>query len=283
MIRLVPALTLLAATLTLAGCGPSYSPNTYASNAVQQAAKVEEGVIVGVRPVQISAQGTVGGVAGAAAGGVAGSQVGVGPTSAFGAIGGSVLGGIAGVATEHIVGDANGFEYIVREANGDMVSVAQKDEKPLNLGQKVLVIAGPQARVVPDYTVPFEAPTKTAAKPASPAAPAHPAAGGGASHPAAAPATPMPALPAEADIPPQLPAAFGSSAKTPPPIILPPDVAAPATPKTAAPVTPPPVTTAPAASASASSANPAPATITPAASATSTSETTPAVKPPSTP
>src|SRR5258708_22334947 len=99
--------------LPLAGCGPSYSPDTYSSNAVQQANKVDSGVVVGVRPVQISAQGTVGGLAGAAAGGAAGSQLGSGATSTFGAIGGSLIGGIAGVTAEHVVGDANGFEYIV--------------------------------------------------------------------------------------------------------------------------------------------------------------------------
>src|SRR5579863_1936507 len=88
LIRFMAAATMLT-TLALAGCGPNYSPDTYATNAAQQAAKVEPGVIVGVRPVQISASGAVGGVAGAAAGGVAGSQVGVGPTATFGAIGGS--------------------------------------------------------------------------------------------------------------------------------------------------------------------------------------------------
>jgi outer membrane lipoprotein SlyB len=157
---------LMIAALPLSACGPSYSPDTYTSNAVQQANKVDSGVVVGVRPVQISAQGAVGGVAGAAAGGVAGSQVGVGATSTFAAIGGSLIGGIAGVTAEHIVGDTNGFEYVVRKPNGDMVSVAQKDEKPLRLGQKVLVIAGAQARIVPDYTAPSEAPATVAgAKP----------------------------------------------------------------------------------------------------------------------
>jgi outer membrane lipoprotein SlyB len=156
--RFFAALASLAPmALTLGGCAPSYSPDTYATNAAQQANKVEEGVIAGVRPVKISAQGTVGGVTGAAAGAAAGSQIGVGSTSVFTAIGGSLVGGIAGVATEHVIGDTNGFEYIVRKANGDMIGVAQKDPKPLRVGQKVLVIAGPQARVVPDYTVPFEA------------------------------------------------------------------------------------------------------------------------------
>src|SRR5258708_6304907 len=101
---------LAPASVVLAGCGPNYSPDTYSSNTVQQANKVDAGVIAGVRPVQISAQGVVGGVAGAAAGGAAGSQVGTGAASTFGAIGGSLIGGIAGVTAEHIVGDANGFE-----------------------------------------------------------------------------------------------------------------------------------------------------------------------------
>jgi outer membrane lipoprotein SlyB len=164
--RFFAALASLAPmVLPLGGCAPSYSPDTYATNAAQQANKVEEGVIAGVRPVKISAQGTVGGVTGAAVGGAAGSQVGVGATSVFTAIGGSLVGGIAGVATEHVIGDTNGFEYIVRKANGDMIGVAQKDPKPLRVGQKVLVIAGPQARVVPDYTMPFEASAKADKQP----------------------------------------------------------------------------------------------------------------------
>jgi outer membrane lipoprotein SlyB len=138
----------------LSGCGPSYSPDTYASNAVQQANKVEQGVVIGVRQVGVSASGTVGTVAGAAAGGIAGSQVGIGPISAITALGGSLVGGFAGSGAEHVSADTAAFEYIVRKPNGDLVSVTQKDKTPLALGQKVLVIAGNQARVVPDYTLP---------------------------------------------------------------------------------------------------------------------------------
>jgi outer membrane lipoprotein SlyB len=230
----LPLTMLLMSGLALAGCGRNYSPDTYATNAVQQANKVDPGMVVGVRPVQISAQGTVGGVAGAAAGGVAGSQLGVGATGALGTIGGSIVGGVAGVAAEHMVADTNGFEYIVRKSNGDLVSVAQKDDKPLRIGQRVLVIAGSQARIVPDYTVPFDAPTKNAEKSTSqPQAPATEAPG---SHPAAAPAeagvpltppglTPAPQEPPEAGVrPPAAPPVFvpstgttTTSSTTPPP------------------------------------------------------------------
>ncbi|MDR3534102.1 MAG: hypothetical protein P4L90_26505 [Rhodopila sp.] len=157
----------------VSGCGPSYSPDTYASNAAQQANKVEQGVIVGVRTVAVSASGTIGAVTGGAAGGIAGSQVGVGPASAFAALGGSLVGGIAGTTVEHVTADTTAFEYIVRKPNGDLVSVTQKDKTPLALGQKVLVIAGTQARIIPDYTVPPASIAKAdkAAEPPKPAEP----------------------------------------------------------------------------------------------------------------
>ena len=141
----------------LCGCGPSYSPDTYASSAVQQANKVAPGIVIGVRQVGVTAAGTTGAVVGGAAGGIAGAQTpGGGVTQAFGALGGTLVGGLVGTTVEHATGDTQAFEYIVRETNGDLVSVTQKDIKPLSVGQKVLVIAGNQARVVPDYTVPLQ-------------------------------------------------------------------------------------------------------------------------------
>ena len=166
---------LLISVLVVAGasgCGPSYSPDTYASNAAQQANKVEQGVVVGVRTVAVSASGTTGTVTGAAAGGIAGSQVGVGPVSAFTSLGGALVGGIAGSTVEHATADTTAFEYIVRKPNGDLISVTQNDKTPLALGQKVLVIGGTQARVVADYTVPPPAKTAEVAKPAETAKPA---------------------------------------------------------------------------------------------------------------
>jgi outer membrane lipoprotein SlyB len=150
----------VALAALVAGCGPNYSPDTYASNAVQQANKVDPGVIVGVREVGVSASGATGTVAGAAAGGIAGAQVGSGVGSAFGALGGSLVGGLAGNAAEHLAGDTKAFEYIIRKPNGDLLSVTQRDTQPLTVGQKVLVIAGNQARVVPDYTVSQDAANK---------------------------------------------------------------------------------------------------------------------------
>lgn len=156
----------------LAGCAPDYSPDTYSGSAVQQANKVEQATVVGVRQVGVSAQGTLGAATGGAAGGIAGAQApGSGVRTALTALGGTVIGGIVGTGIERATGDTTAFEYIVRKGNGELLSVTQKDSVPLVLGQRVLVIAGVQARIVADYTVPPEAPPA----PEPPAAPAIPA------------------------------------------------------------------------------------------------------------
>jgi outer membrane lipoprotein SlyB len=138
----------------LAGCGATHSPDIYASSAVQQANKVDAGIVIGFREVMISANGTTGAVTGGAAGGVLGTQVG-GSTfdQALGGVAGTAIGSVLGSTIEHVTGDTKGWEYIVKKNNGDLVSVTQVEKKPLELGQKVLVIAGTQARIVPDYSV----------------------------------------------------------------------------------------------------------------------------------
>ena len=141
--------------LILSGCKQGYSPNTYASDAAQEEANVQRGVIIGVRQVTISANGAVGAASGGAAGGVAGAQLAAGPVgTALGAIAGTLVGGVGGTAAAQAVADTKGWEYIVQETGGKLVSVTQTSKTALPIGQHVLVIAGTQqARIVPDYTV----------------------------------------------------------------------------------------------------------------------------------
>ena len=215
MKRLVLAIGLLVPAL--GGCGPDYSPDTYNSSAVQQANKVDRAVVVGVRLVDVSAAGTTGAVAGAAAGGIAGSQApGGNVVGAFGALGGALVGGLVGTAAEHVSNDTRAREYVVRKDNGDLLSVTQKDPVPLAIGQKVLLIGGNQARIVPDYTVNLEPP-----KPAAPAKerPAEPV------KPEAAPATPE----KPPETPPETPQ---EKVSAPPPTAPQPPAAAPKEPAT---------------------------------------------------
>lgn len=148
--------------LALCGCGNRYSADEYAIRAVQQANRAEQGVVAGFRRVQISADGTTGAAAGGAAGAVLGSATGGNRVAeALGAVGGALVGGLIGNAAERAANSGNGVEYIVRKRSGDLVSVVQRDLVPLEVGARVLVIEGAQARIVPDYTAPatMQAPT----------------------------------------------------------------------------------------------------------------------------
>ena len=112
------------------------TPGRHRGNAAQQAGTVENGVIIAVRNVGASATGL---------------RIAIAPSGAFiprdrSSSAGSIL-----ISTPaHATAGPTAFEYIVRKPGGDIVSVAQKDTVPLALGNKVLMIAGNQARVVPN-------------------------------------------------------------------------------------------------------------------------------------
>lgn len=149
---------LLLAVLALAGCAERFTADEYRRAAVQQANPVEQGVVLGSRRVAIAADGAAGGTAGAAAGGAVGGAAGGGGVSAaLGAVGGALLGGIIGTTAERATANTDAIEYVVRQGNGALVSVTQRDQEPLPNGTRVLVIKGAQARIVPDYTEPAAA------------------------------------------------------------------------------------------------------------------------------
>jgi outer membrane lipoprotein SlyB len=164
-IRTAPRHVVLATLLLQAGCAPSLAPDIYATRAVQQANRVEQGVVVQVRRVRVEVEGTTGAAAGAGIGAAAGGAATVGNSFArtLGAIGGGVVGGLVGSAAERAGGDTSAHEYIVRRGDGALLSVTQRDAVPLALGQRVLVITGLQARVIPDETLPPEPPERASA------------------------------------------------------------------------------------------------------------------------
>jgi outer membrane lipoprotein SlyB len=192
--------------LFLAGCGSDYSADNYSTRAVQQVNPVQQGVIVGAREVAISADGASGAAVGAAAGGIIGSATpGSNLTSALAGVGGGLIGGLFGTATERVVNDNRGTEYIVRRVNGELLNVTQRDVPPLPIGQKVLVIAGAQARIVPDYTVPDVAAAAPGQAPAAVEAPVRADPPPAATPPQATP-QPPPETPARTELPPAAPA-----------------------------------------------------------------------------
>jgi len=205
-------------TIALTGCGPDYSPNTYNGSAMQQANKVDTGIVIGYREVKISDDGTVGAVTGGAVGGILGAETNS-PTvpTALMALGGTVIGSAVGAGIQHATGDTTGWEYIVREPKGDLVSVTQRQPTPIPIGQKFLVIEGKQERIVPDYaTAAYDAPpapkaeakhdqdkpaaASSASATASSATPvAAPAASAATASPPAAPASPPASAPDNAN------------------------------------------------------------------------------------
>ncbi|MCU0943807.1 MAG: hypothetical protein MUF65_00385 [Rubritepida sp.] len=165
-------ISLLLVALALGACAERFSADEYAQRAVQQANPVQQGVVVGSRRVALAADGAAGTATGAAAGGaVGGAAGGGGVTAALGAVGGALVGGIIGRTAERASANTDAIEYVVRQGNGDLVSVTQRDAEPIPNGTRVLVIKGAQARVVPDYTAPREvaAPTPRPEPPPEPA------------------------------------------------------------------------------------------------------------------
>jgi outer membrane lipoprotein SlyB len=136
----------------LAGCAQDVGTNTYSSSDVGQVNKVVPAKVVSMRPITVSSNTGVGGLAGAGAGAVAGSLIG-GSTEAhiLGGIGGAVVGGVAGNAIEKGISKQQGMEYVLRVTKDkSLVTVTQLQDLKLYAGEKVLIIYGKQTRVVPD-------------------------------------------------------------------------------------------------------------------------------------
>jgi len=143
--------TLSLAVLLLSGCAKQYSPDVYSPGGMQQANKVEHAVIQNVREVDVNDPSLgLGTAAGAAAGGIAGSQIGKGGGNAAAILGGVLIGGAIGWLIEQDANSTTAYEYILEKQNGDLITLAQKQEQPFNVGDRVFILYGVQARVIPD-------------------------------------------------------------------------------------------------------------------------------------
>jgi len=153
--RLFTFVILAGALFSLEACQNQYSSNTYDPNGAQRAAHVDRAVVESIRIVDIRESGLGSGVGllgGAAAGGIVGSQIGKGGGNALATLGGVLVGGAAGVLAEKSITDTQAYEYVLRKENGELVSVTQQDQQPFAVGQRVLVMYGAKARIVPDNT-----------------------------------------------------------------------------------------------------------------------------------
>jgi outer membrane lipoprotein SlyB len=142
-------MAVLAGVLGLAACAPTNTNTTYTGADIGRTASVSYGQIISMRGVTVQGNGGgVGTLGGAAVGGVAGSFIGGDPrTNVLGAIGGAIVGGLAGNAIEKSANTGNAVEFIIREDNGQTISVVQTNEENFRPGERVVLTRGARTRI----------------------------------------------------------------------------------------------------------------------------------------
>jgi outer membrane lipoprotein SlyB len=140
----------------LASC-LSTNPNNVKISDAQKIKNIDYGKIITSMPVKIKGEGNwLGTTAGAMIGGLLGTQlcgdqeiVGT-KCQDIGVVFGTIGGAVAGTVTQAILGNHDGFQYIVNIDNSDKDSAfIQGDIKAIPNGQKVIIIYGENIRVVP--------------------------------------------------------------------------------------------------------------------------------------
>lgn len=143
----------VASAAILAGCAhDTASSSVYSYGQAQREQVVRLGTVQSVRPVTIQQDRSSGAgvLAGGALGGVAGSAIGGGRGQVLAAIGGGLLGAYAGDRVEQAAQKTKGLEIVVLLDNGETRVVAQADDAPISVGQRVRMISGGgPTRVVP--------------------------------------------------------------------------------------------------------------------------------------
>ena len=134
----------------------STNPNNVKISDAQNISKVDYGRIITSLPVKIEGEGNwLGATAGAMIGGLLGTQlcgdeevVGT-KCQDIGVVFGTIGGAVAGTVTQAILGNHDGFQYIVDMDNSDRDSAfVQGDPKAIPNGQRVVIIYGKDVRIL---------------------------------------------------------------------------------------------------------------------------------------
>ena len=133
------------------------SPTNVSSSDAQKVTAIEYGVIKSSSPVKIKGESNwIGATAGGMIGGLLGTQV-CGEEEiigtkcqdiavVYGTIGGAAIGTVA----QAMLGNHDGFQYIVNMDDSDKDSAfVQGDKNAMNIGQRVVIIYGNDIRVMP--------------------------------------------------------------------------------------------------------------------------------------
>ena len=140
----------------LYGCF-STSPTNVTKTDTQTISTVDYGNIINSMPVKIKGEGNwIGATAGAMIGGLLGTKV-CGEEEVIGTkcqdigvVFGVIGGAAAGTVTQAILGNHDGFQYIVNIDNKENDSAfVQGDKEALKVGQRVVIIYGQNIRILP--------------------------------------------------------------------------------------------------------------------------------------
>lgn len=151
------AASLLLVTVLTACNSPGV--NRYSYQDVGQAAIVQFGTVVSLRPVQITGKNSgIGAGIGAAGGAVGGSAFGSGSGQLGAILAGAVIAGVAGAAVEQAAVDRTGIEYVITLEKGETITMVQnfvEGDPAIKVGQRVMVqMSGVYQRVLPADTLP---------------------------------------------------------------------------------------------------------------------------------
>lgn len=143
---------ILPCVLALGACTSNISPDTYSANSVGAVSSTEPATVLSAQVVNVQdgSDSNVGGLAGGAIGGVAGSSIGGGTRAhILGAIGGAVLGGIVGNKAGTAASHQQAVRYVIKTDAGRTLTLVQGPQPTFAVGQRVLLVEGDRARIIP--------------------------------------------------------------------------------------------------------------------------------------
>lgn len=139
--------------LSSIGCSTRRSGSVYSAKSLGTVGRADKGVVVNVRLVNVEGTkqtGTMlGGVTGAAVGYDLGKKSGD-ATKILGSAAGAIVGGVVGGGTEELITRTTAYEYIVEMDSGHMETIVQKDDEPIHHGDRVLLLKGPDSKIILD-------------------------------------------------------------------------------------------------------------------------------------
>tara|TARA_Y100000590_G_C15560212_1_gene954443 strand:+ start:628 stop:1101 length:474 start_codon:yes stop_codon:yes gene_type:complete len=133
------------------------SPTKVKKSDAQKITSIEYGYIISSSPIKIKGEGSIiGATAGGLIGGLLGTQV-CGEEEVIGTkcqdiavVYGTIGGAAIGYVTEAMLGNHDGFQYVIDIDNSDKdIALVQGDEESLIGGERVVILYGDTIRILP--------------------------------------------------------------------------------------------------------------------------------------